>query len=856
PVGSWDLMETTTNPPQHMGAFMKWKYGDWIRAPTVISTNGSYTLNPITSSTGNCYRINSPNSSSEYFMVEYRRKTGTYENSIPGSGLLVYRINTAVGDGNADGPPDEVYIYRPGGTTSADGSIYSANYSSQAGRTAINATTNPTPFLTSGAAGGLSLSGIGSAGATISFTNGVATPPTITWIPSSISKSLAINATTTHNLTLGNTGNQSLNYSCTLPTTATTVLDETFSTNARPANWTEANVSGTVVDWAFAAGGYDAHPSAAYDGAYNARLYKASSTASVTKLITPSLNLSGSSSASLSFWHAQEVWPNDQDELRVYYRTTLAGAWTLLAEYTNSIASWTQETIALPNLSSTYYIAFEGTAKYGYGVCLDKVVVTKQSATSTTPWVSLNGGTIVSNSIAGGGANQTITVGFNSAGLTAGTYNSTITITSNSSTNSTVNIPVTLTVTAPQINVSVTSLAYGTVLINSSQNRSFTISNAGNATLSGNITTPAGYTVVLGRSVATGKQILPTFDSQNGSRTRNILPYTVTAGATNTYTISFAPTVVQAYNGSTTITHNATGASKTIAITGQGGKPTIGLNATSFSYSLAPGLSNTRTLTVSNSGNMSLSYALTIAGAPAWLRINSGTTVSSSIAVSGAAHNIVVGFNATGMSPGTYNATINGTSNDPSNSAFTISATLTVTSPISITTPAGGEVWNIASVQAVQYYYSGAGTTVTFHYSTNGGSTWTSGGTKTVVQGSNSFNWTIPSAASTNCKVRFTDSVSPNHQVVSNVFTIANAAPPSIPLNVAVVRNAVTGAVTVSWNASTGSPTNYKIYFCPTPGFTVGSSLLGTVASSQTTYIDSNASTRGKGFYRVTAYKN
>ena len=48
--------------------------------------------------------------------LEYRRKQGLYEVNTPGvdNGLLVYRINTCCG-GNADGPPDEVYIYRPGG---------------------------------------------------------------------------------------------------------------------------------------------------------------------------------------------------------------------------------------------------------------------------------------------------------------------------------------------------------------------------------------------------------------------------------------------------------------------------------------------------------------------------------------------------------------------------------------------------------------------------------------------------------------------------------------------------------------------------------------------------------------------
>jgi M6 family metalloprotease-like protein len=173
PVGIWDVMAVNTNPPQHMGAYMKWKYGGWIPAPTVIRAHQTYTLNPVTSSTNNVYRINSPSSTNEYFIVEYRKKSGTYENQLPGSGLLIYRINSSAGNGNASEPPDEVYIYRPNGTLTLTGDIESAHYSSQTGRTVINATTNPSPFLSSGNEGGLDIDQIGSAGTTISFRLGI-----------------------------------------------------------------------------------------------------------------------------------------------------------------------------------------------------------------------------------------------------------------------------------------------------------------------------------------------------------------------------------------------------------------------------------------------------------------------------------------------------------------------------------------------------------------------------------------------------------------------------------------------------------------------------------------------------------
>ena len=170
PVGGWDVMEVDANPPEHMGCYMKFKYGTWISSIPELTLSGTYTLNPLgTSSTNNCFRINSPNSTTEYFVVEYRRATGTFESSLPGTGLLVYRINTLAGMGNAYGPPDEVYLYRPGGTNSVNGSVNTAHFSSNVGRTAINNGTNPSSFLSNGSPGGLDICNIGASNATISF---------------------------------------------------------------------------------------------------------------------------------------------------------------------------------------------------------------------------------------------------------------------------------------------------------------------------------------------------------------------------------------------------------------------------------------------------------------------------------------------------------------------------------------------------------------------------------------------------------------------------------------------------------------------------------------------------------------
>ena len=179
PVGSWDLMESGGG---HMLSYMKWKYTNntWISSIPEITTTGTYTLNPLTSSVNNCFKIASPYSTNEYFVAEYRNKSGTFEINIPGSGLIVSRIDTRE-TGNADGPPDEVYVYRPNGTIKVNGTISTAFLSSTSGRTALNDATNPTSFLQDGSIGGLNISEVSEAGATISFkvTFPVAcTPPT------------------------------------------------------------------------------------------------------------------------------------------------------------------------------------------------------------------------------------------------------------------------------------------------------------------------------------------------------------------------------------------------------------------------------------------------------------------------------------------------------------------------------------------------------------------------------------------------------------------------------------------------------------------------------------------------------
>jgi len=179
-VAGWDIMASPSSPPQHPGGYTKWKYGKWISSLPVAKSNGVYTLNPLTDPQGNLYKIPSPNdpSGGQFFVVEYRRRRGTFESSLPGEGLLVYRIDVrdAYREGNAV-PPDEVYLYRPGGTPTSNGASSRAAMSLGAGRIALNDFTDPACYLADGGPGGLDLFNVGALGETITFSLGGPLPP-------------------------------------------------------------------------------------------------------------------------------------------------------------------------------------------------------------------------------------------------------------------------------------------------------------------------------------------------------------------------------------------------------------------------------------------------------------------------------------------------------------------------------------------------------------------------------------------------------------------------------------------------------------------------------------------------------
>ena len=180
-------------------------------------------------------------------------------------------------------------------------------------------------------------------------------------------------------------------------TVTTFPLNEGFENGGNiPMCWSVEYVTGTQ-DWTFENGGHSHHPANAAKGSYNALLFHNAWTPVITRLVSPALDLSGATSPYLTFRHTQAEWPfgsnADQDELRVYYKTSASGAWTLIpgAEWTNNIPDWKVEIISLPNPSADYYIAFEATGQYGYGVAVDNVQIGPTAPVPVSDWAIVIG---------------------------------------------------------------------------------------------------------------------------------------------------------------------------------------------------------------------------------------------------------------------------------------------------------------------------------------------------------------------------------------------------------------------------------------------------------------------------------
>ncbi|MGB0770535.1 MAG: VPS10 domain-containing protein, partial [Flavobacteriaceae bacterium] len=139
------------------------------------------------------------------------------------------------------------------------------------------------------------------------------------------------------------------------------------------ASWTQDYVSGNT-DWIKATANQNNSVSA-QSGNYLAIFYQPDFSDPITKLISPQLDLSGSTLPKLKFSYSSVNWEGDIDELKILYKTGINENWIELVHYTAESVSWQDVEISLPSPTSDYYVAFEGKSNYGRGLTLDDVSV-------------------------------------------------------------------------------------------------------------------------------------------------------------------------------------------------------------------------------------------------------------------------------------------------------------------------------------------------------------------------------------------------------------------------------------------------------------------------------------------------
>ena len=179
-----------------------------------------------------------------------------------------------------------------------------------------------------------------------------------------------------------------------LPGISQVYLDEGFESGSKPDGWVEEGVLGNE-PWRYRNGGHSPNdnnwqepadiiditrnPPAAHEGTYNAIFFKQGDNNERTKLITPELDMLGATTVELTFWLCQIPWTfegaSGWDVLRVYYKVSAEDPWVLLHEYLDPVFDWEEQKLNLPNPSGSYYVAFEGQTRWGYGTCLDKISV-------------------------------------------------------------------------------------------------------------------------------------------------------------------------------------------------------------------------------------------------------------------------------------------------------------------------------------------------------------------------------------------------------------------------------------------------------------------------------------------------
>jgi hypothetical protein len=170
---------------------------------------------------------------------------------------------------------------------------------------------------------------------------------------------------------------------------------------------------------------------------------------------------------------------------------------------------------------------------------------------------------------------------------------------------------------------------------------------------------------------------------------------------------------------------------------------------------------------------------------------------------------------------------------------------------LDVTSPNGGEDWELESAQEISWQYMGPVLNVKIEYSTDGGTAWTNVVSSTPNDGSHS--WTVPSTPSTNCVLKISDASDGIPWDVSDAsFTLSDRLPPSQVTNLQATSTDTNIVLTWSPAQDNIGVSYYLIYRDTISGF-MPDSTDSLAVTTDTGHTDLEADPGVVYYYRVSA---
>jgi hypothetical protein len=249
---------------------------------------------------------------------------------------------------------------------------------------------------------------------------------------------------------------------------------------------------------------------------------------------------------------------------------------------------------------------------------------------------------------------DTITVNYSTSGLSAGSYSGTITVSDPSADNNPQTISVDLTVDAlpPSISLSTSSLSNSCTEGTNAPSQTFNLWNSGGGSLD--------YSISDNRSWLS---VSPSSGISTGEQDTIAVSYSTSGLSAGSYSGTIIITDPSADNSPLTVSVN---------LTINPSPPSIALSTTSVSNFATEGSNApSQTFSVWNSGGTTLNYS--ISDNRGWLSCSPSTGAST-----GEQDNITVSYSTSGLSAGSYSATITISDSGADNSPQTIGVSLSI----------------------------------------------------------------------------------------------------------------------------------------------------------------------------------